>query len=281
MEAALLASIMGLFACLPVDWASALGGYIGRIIASRTGMSRRALENLRRALPENSNSDNERIIKAMWDNLGRASAEYPHLGWICASQSDRVEVVNAAGLTGIATSGKPTIVFGGHFGNWEVGPLMIHNLVGDSLLSVYRAANNPLADRLLRRMRRARHSVPKGAEGGRALLRQLRRGGQIGILVDQKLNDGVAVPFFGRNAMTAPAIARFSLRFGCPLVPARLERLHGARFRLTVLPPLQVVDSGDAPHDVLAAMTRINAIIEDWIRAQPEQWLWIHKRWPD
>ena len=100
------------------------------------------------------------------------------------------------------------------------------------------------------------------------------------MLVDQKQNDGIAVPFFGRDAMTAPAIARIGLRFGCPLLPIAVERLSGARFRVTVMPALNLAATGNVALDVLAGMTRVNALIEDWIRARPEQWLWLHRRWP-
>jgi len=279
--AAALAGLMAVFAALPVDWASAVGGAIGRTIGPRLGVSRRALRHLRLALPVNDAGEQQRILRAMWDNLGRSMAEYPHLVTICAPGSDRVEIVNGDILTSMAGSGRAGIVFGGHFGNWEVGPWMIHQLVGPSLMSVYRAVNNPSVDRLLRRFRGDRREVPKGAEGGRELLRHLRNGKHLGILVDQKLNDGIAVPFFHRDAMTAPAIARFALRFGCPLVPARLERLAGARFRITVLPPVPVIDTGDAVADTLTIMTTINGLIEDWVRARPEQWLWLHRRWPD
>ncbi|HET7594718.1 MAG TPA: lauroyl acyltransferase, partial [Stellaceae bacterium] len=61
----------------------------------------------------------------------------------------------------------------------------------------------------------------------------------------------------------------------------RVERLAGARFRFTVEPPLAVIDTGDTAADVQAAMTRVNAVIEGWVRARPEQWLWLHRRWPD
>lgn len=95
------------------------------------------------------------------------------------------------------------------------------------------------------------------------------------------MNDGIAVPFFGRPAMTAPALAQFALRFDCPVVPARVERLGGARFRLTIQPPLEIQKSGDRQADVLAAMTEVNRIIEGWVRDRPDQWLWLHRRWPD
>ena len=280
-EATALLVVMMVFACLRVDWASTLGGYIGRTIGPRLGVSRCALRNLRCAMPENSEGENRRILRGMWDNLGRAVAEYPHLARICAAASGRVEIVNGEAVMDLLTDDRPAIVFGGHFGNWEVGPSTIHRLMGPSLLSVYRAANNPWVNWLLRHQLRSRHAVAKGAEGGRELLRHLRRGGHIAMLVDQKQNDGIAVPFFGRDAMTAPAIARLSLHFDCPIVPIRVERLVGARFRFTVMPAVEVVDTGDTAVDVLATMTCVNAVIEGWVRARPEQWLWLHRRWPD
>ena len=280
-DAALLLMLMTLFACMPVDWASAIGGYVGRTIGPRLGISRRALRNLRCAMPENNESENQRILLGMWDNLGRAMAEYPHLARICAATCGRVEIVNEEAIVHLLTDEKPAILFGGHFGNWQIGPTTIHRLMGTSLLSVYRRANNPWVDRLLRRWLPSRCAVSKGAEGGRDLLRHLRRGGHVAMLVDQKQNDGIAVPFFGRDAMTAPAIARLGLHFDCPTVPIRVERLVGARFRFTVMPALEMTPTGDPAGDVRARMAQVNAVIEAWVRARPEQWLWLHRRWGD
>ena len=284
-EIGALLLVFTLFACLPVDAASALGGWIGRMLGPRmVGHSRRALRNLRRALPENSEAENQRILRGMWDNLGRTMAEYPRLGWICGAKSGRVEIVNGAGLNALLADGAPGIIFGAHIGSWEIAPVTLHRLVGPSLLSVYRAANNPLVEPLLQRLRHSPRAVPKGSAGGRAVIRHLHQGGHLAMFVDQKMNDGIAVPFFGRAAMTAPAVARLGLRFDCPLVPVRVERLNGARFRLTVYPALEMPahEKKDPGEDaVLALMTRVNATLEDWIRARPEQWLWLHKRWPD
>jgi Kdo2-lipid IVA lauroyltransferase/acyltransferase len=280
-EAAALVAVMAVFACLPVGLASAIGGFLGRTIGPRLRASRVARRNLGRALPGNSESENERILRAMWDNLGRAVAENPHLRRICAEGSGRVEIVNGEAIAALLATGRPSLLFGGHLANWEVGPTTIHRIMGSALLSVYRAANNPWVDRLQRRGLRARLAVAKGAQGGRELIRHLRRGGHVAMLVDQKLNDGIAVPFFGRDAMTAPAIARLAQQFDCPIVPVRVERLGGARFRFTVEPSFTVADSGNAAADVQAAMARVNAVIEAWVRVRPEQWLWLHRRWPD
>lgn len=279
-EAAALFAILAAFGALPVDRAAAIGGWIGRTIGPRLGISRRALKNLRRAMPANSEFENRRIVAGMWDNLGRSVAEFPHLDAICAAGSERVEIVNGADIDSLRDAGQPAILFGGHFANWEVGPSTIHRLYGESLLSVFRASNNPWADRVLRRRMQSRRAVAKGSDGGRDLLRHLHGGGHVAMLVDQKMNDGIAVPFFGHDAMTAPAIARLALRFKCPIVPVRVERLTGSRFRLTVLPPIELADTEDTADNLRATMMRINAVIEEWIVGRPEQWLWLHQRWP-
>jgi len=95
------------------------------------------------------------------------------------------------------------------------------------------------------------------------------------------MNDGIAVPFFGRDAMTAPAIAELALRYDCAVLPARVERLPGSRFQVTVFPPHDLPASGDKAADVLALMTQINHTLEGWIRARPGHWFWLHRRWPD
>ena len=101
------------------------------------------------------------------------------------------------------------------------------------------------------------------------------------MLVDQKLNDGIAVPFFGRPAMTAPALGLLALRVDCTVLPTRVERLNHARFRLTLYPPLELPRSGDRDANVAALMTAVNTTLEGWIRERPEQWFWVHSRWPD
>ncbi len=91
----------------------------------------------------------------------------------------------------------------------------------------------------------------------------------LGLLLDQKMNDGIPVPFFGRDAMTAPALAQFALKYGCPVVPAHVIRLGGARFRLVIEPPMTIAHTGDRHADILTVMTQVNQTIEGWIREHP------------
>jgi KDO2-lipid IV(A) lauroyltransferase len=120
----------------------------------------------------------------------------------------------------------------------------------------------------------------KGAAGGRAAVAHLRQGGLLGMLVDQKLNEGIAVPFFGHDAMTTPALAQFALRFRCPVIPIHAVRLGPARFRVVCDAALDLPDSGDREADVQALTAAMNATLERWIREQPTAWLWFHRRWP-
>ena len=278
LEAAGAVLLFGVFRMLPVDVASAIGGFIGRTLGPRTAISRRADRNLKRAMPELGAADRARIVRGMWDNLGRVLAEYPHIPKIV---SERVELVGVENADVMRGAGKSGILFSGHLANWELFALTARKY-DFPYVQVYRAPNNPLIDRMMRKVRRLDDDaiLPKGAAGARKALEVLKRGGRLGMLVDQKMNDGISVPFFGIEAMTAPAVAQLGLRFNCPVLPARIERLGGCRFRVTAYPSMQFHDSGDRKADLLAAMTRINAMLEGWIRERPEQWLWLHRRWP-
>lgn len=278
LETAAVYAVYGVFRIMPLETASNAGGSLLKKIGPRMGISRVARKNLDRAFPEKTPEEKEKILFGMWENLGRTIAEYPHLRDIAPN----IEVAGTEHIHAAKTSGKPAILFSGHLANWEVGAVGVKKN-GLSTHLVYRKPNNPGIDGLLRRARDsgAAGHIRKGREGAREIVSVLRDRGAVGMLVDQKLNEGIPIPFFGHDAMTAHAIAHFALRFGCTLYPSRVERLNGTRFRLTILPPLTIKETGDKEADIRRIMTDINALLEGWIRERPEQWLWIHRRWPD
>ena len=282
LEFLLVKTAFLVFGVLSLDRASALGGWIGRRLGPRLRITDRARANLAHALPDLTDAEHDKIVRDMWEHLGRVFAEYPHLGDFRFYDGDgRVEVIGVDHVDRLRDDGVGGICVSGHIGNWEITSLGATQR-GLPLVHVYRAANNPWVDRLIERCREpigGRH-YPKSSRGARNLLAALKAGEHLAMLVDQKYNEGIAVPFFGRDAMTAPALADLALRFGVPVVPARVERLGGARFRLTVFPPLDLPDTGDHDDDVRTIMVRINAMFEDWIRDRPDQWLWLHRRWP-
>jgi Kdo2-lipid IVA lauroyltransferase/acyltransferase len=281
-QAWVAAFAIGALGILPLDWASALGGALARWIGPHSGVSKRARSNLRGAFPELGEAAIKAIVRGMWDNLGRVVFEYPHLRKIeVFAAGGRVAVRGLDNLERALAAKRQVIMFSAHLGNWEIAALA-GGQYGLDIAQIYRAANNPHIDRMVRRLRGdLGELIPKGAVASRRAVAALRRGGHLSLLVDQKLNDGIAVPFFGRPAMTAPALALLALRFDCDVLPVRVERLGGARFRLTVHPPLPLPRSGDRDADAMALMTEVNRTLEDWIRERPEQWFWPHHRWPD
>ena len=283
IEAAAALLTYSLFRILPIDLASGLGGWLGRTIGPRIPISERAVRNLTAAFPEKTPAEIAVIVRGMWDNLCRVVAEYPHLKRLNVyDPQGRVEVSGGENVDLLREDGHAGIFFSGHIANWEIVSLGATQR-GVPLDRIYREANNRLVEWLYKRGRVAVEGalIPKGPSGARVLLKSLKDGKHLGMLVDQKMNDGIPVPFFGRDVMTAPALAELALRYDCPVVPARVERLKGARFRLMILPPLDLVRSGDRKADVAANMAKVNALLEQWIRDTPEQWLWLHNRWPD
>ncbi len=220
----------------------------------------------------------------MWDNLGRVWGEFPHIGKIDIYHGSRVEVQGAEHIDQMRDDARPGIFVTAHLGNWELSVCtVVQRGPFASMATVYRAPNDPAAEWLLRVGRKSLGAelVPKGAQGARRIVEILRNGGHIGILPDQKMNDGIAVPFFGRPAMTAPAVAQLAFKYGCAVLTGRVIRTRGARFRVILDPPLELPNSGDRQADVVALTTTINRVIEGWIREHPAQWLWVHRRWPD
>src|SRR5207244_11142967 len=198
-----------------------------------------------RALPGFPGTEMAGVGAGMWDNLGRVVAEYPHLRKICVFEpGGPVETRGFEHVDRAVAAGRRMSFFSGHIANWEIG-MLAGVQYGISVAQIYRAANNPLMDRMIARFRSDRGEfIPKGAVGARRAITALRRGAHLTLLADQKMNDGIPVPFFGRPAMTAPALASLALRFDCDVLPARVERLKGAHFQLTVSPPLRMARSG-------------------------------------
>jgi KDO2-lipid IV(A) lauroyltransferase len=282
-EAAAFFAFIGFFRLFGLDGASAMGGWIGRNILRRSAMGRRARDHLAKAYPEKSSAELEAIALEMFDNLGRTVAEYAHLGKMTLSGPDpRLSVTGTEHAQAAIASGKGVIFVSGHFANWEVMPFTAAQL-GYESGEVYRPLNNPYVDRWMVAQRMAngpKDQIAKGAQGTKRIFTMLRGGKSILLLADQKTNEGLPAPFFGRDAMTTPAPAALALKLGSLILPASNERLSGSRFRMKIYPPIDFTPSGDHDGDILQLTIKITQAIEQMVRERPSQWLWIHRRWP-
>ena len=265
--------------------ASDLGGKLLRAIGPRIPVSRTAHKNLAAAMPELSAAQRRRVVADTWENLGRTIAELAHIGRLRETAAGPgYRISGTEHLDHAVASGRPSLILTGHIGNWEIIPPAVFSR-GMDLAFMYRAASNALVDALILQMREADMGrkvtmFAKGSAGARGALAHLAHNGDLGMLIDQKLNNGIAVPFFDLPAMTAPALAAFALKFRCAVIPIHVVREAPARLHVICEPPLLLPDTGDRAADTLALMTTANKILERWIREVPGSWLWLHRRWP-
>lgn len=285
IEAAIAAAGIALLRRLPPAWASSLAGTVTRTIGPLLPVTRVGDANLRLALPDLDASQRRRILRDAWENLGRTVAELPHVASLAHTPSGLGwEVVGGDILEAAARAGGPAIFVSGHLANWEILPATAAHY-GMPMSSFYRAPSNPYVDHMLADLRSA--SMPpgtpnfaKGAQGARAAMQHLSKRGYLGMLADQKMNDGIPAPLFGYVAMTPAAAAAFALRYRCPVIPAHSERLGPAQLRVVIEPPMDLPDTGNRARDIATLTAAINARIEAWVRARPGEWLWLHRRWP-
>lgn len=282
-EYAFIMAIMGLFRVLGLERAANVGGWIGRNIGPKIPVTRRAHRNLKLAMPELTRAQRDAIIVKMWDNLGRTFAEYAHHDKFWALRDGaRIEIEGVENVQAAVAKGKGGFFVSGHFANWEMMPMCIRYFGLEGGI-VYRPPNNPYIDRWITKQRVDHglpHMAPKGPDGAKMIIQLLRKNAFLAMLVDQKMNNGIEVPFFGHPAMTTQAAAQLSLKYGAPIVAVKNERLPGSRFRVTVYPEITVTPSGDKARDIYDLTLKLNQFLEARIREAPEMWLWLHSRWP-
>jgi KDO2-lipid IV(A) lauroyltransferase len=265
----------------PIDTVSDFGGWLVRKLGPLTNNHRVAETNLRIVFPNAPDSEIARLLDAQWDEFGRWLSEFLILDRI-AAEPERVEVDGLERLTAL-TGGHPAVLISGHFSNFEIMALAIMR-AGVECQVTYRATNNPyFNDRIVtgRQAYGVKLFAPKGTSGARELFRALTRGESIALLNDQKFNGGIAAPFFGRIAHTAPGPSTYALRYGVPIQPMSVQRTGKARFKVIVHEPIRLEDTGDRDADIVTAVHRINAFMEARVLARPTEWFWVHKRWPN
>jgi KDO2-lipid IV(A) lauroyltransferase len=266
----------GLFRLMPLPVASWVGGKLGEFLGSFLGVRRVAHQNMALALPEKTTLELKQINKRMWNQLGRTIGEFPHLG--TGSFIKRITIHGSEHVERAREAGRGVIFLSGHFANWEVAPLAAY-IVDMPLHVVYRQTNNPFVEWLVRHVR-GRYAAGmhrKGKAAARGVLRAIAQGEAIGMLTDQKENDGISIPFFSHEVMTGRMPAHLAKHYNATILVSRVIRQHeSACFTVEIIPwqdAAKDIDNGS----FLSAM---NKKFEEWICEYPEQWFWLHKRWP-
>ena len=243
--------------------------------------------NLTAAFAEKSPDEIEKILMGVWDNLGRVGAEFAHIDSVwdydrAHPERSRIELPprTIELFDHIRDDGKPALIFASHLANWEL-PALAAVAHGLDTAILYRRPNIASADRIIEEMRQVNMGtlVPAGREAPLRLAEALQKGQHVAMLVDQYLAGGVEVTFFGRKTKANPMLARLVRQVECPIHGVRMIRLPGYRFRAELTEEIKPVRGGDGQIDIQGTTQAITSVVEGWIRENPEQWLWLHRRW--
>ncbi|MBI4012899.1 MAG: lysophospholipid acyltransferase family protein [Candidatus Rokubacteria bacterium] len=264
--------------------AAGLGAVLGELAYwLLPGRRRVALGNLALAFgPALAPPGRRAIARASFRHLGVTAVECCRLFFgPPGAMLQRIRLEGVEHIKGALAEGRGALYLGAHFGNWEL-LAAAHALTGlPGLHVVVRPLDNPFLDALVvaGRERAQLRLIPKrkALTGVRAAL---ARGECVGILLDQNAGrEGVFVPFFGRLASTSRSLAVLALKTGAPVVPAFIHRLADGEHQATLEPAVSLVRTGQLDHDVEVNTARFTEVIERHVRAHPEQWFWVHRRW--
>jgi len=269
-----------------VPWRTSqrLGRALGLVVyALAWRLRRRARHNLALALgAEKTESELAAIARQSFAHLGSCFFEIANFERMRGRLDEIVTTEGEQHLSDVLSEGKGFIWVTGHLGNWELCASYFA-LRGIDITVVARKIRVEELDVLMRGFRDGVgiRTVVRGAPGaGRDILRALRRGGALAVLIDQDTDvQGTFVPFFGRPAYTPTAPAALALRLGCPLMCGFIAREPGGDFRVVIHPPFHVRSTGNHEEDLRALTERLTASLEAHIRRYPEQWTWMHRRW--
>lgn len=274
-------AIIGLMNALPRQRALSFGGWIGGLtyLAAR-GPRRLALSNLTLAYGERqSRGQIRRLARTVFRELGRNVVDVARLPRVTAANVG--SLVRADGLSHLESAygeGKGVVAVSAHLGNFELMGAFLA-LKGYAVTVVAAPLYDARLDALLRenRVRSGLEVVPRDRATS-AILRALRKGHVVGLLVDQDTRGaGIAVPFFDHLARTPTGPAVLADRTGAPIVPMAIHRLPDDTHLVTVRPPIR--PAGRTPEDVETTTRAYTGELERFIRKAPAQWVWMHDRW--
>lgn len=262
---------------------SSFGGWLLRKIGPRSSKQKIVLKGLNLAFPDLSSDELKALSLKSWDNIGRTFAEFPIMDRITVfKKNSRVTVIGHETLQHFIKAKQGAVIVTGHFANWEVMAAVLTQS-GLPVRITYRKINNPYLDKRVRAQREAygtKFLVQKSTHAGaRVLLNALGKSESVAILNDQKFNEGIAIPFFGHDAMTATGATRLALKTGAPLIPISVTR-EKTEFTVTIHDEIKLENSGDRESDIEKGVRQIVRFTEDWIKQNPDQWFWVHRRWP-
>jgi Kdo2-lipid IVA lauroyltransferase/acyltransferase len=271
-----VSGLIGVMHLMPYRWRVPFGGWaVAHLVAPLAGWRARVRQNLALIWPDLPPARVAQLVAAVCDNAGRTLAElYSPAEFKAHVKASRILGEGLAPILAAQARGQGVILVSGHFGNHDIARAVLA-AQGLAVGALYKPQRNPFVEKHFRQTIGA-ISEPIFARGRRGLadlVTHLKRGGMLGILIDQHMNRGAALQFLGHRALTATSAADLALKYDCLLIPVYgIRQSDGLSFDLIIEPPI--------PASTPEAMTQaVNDSLSARVIAHPDQWFWIHRRW--
>ena len=282
IEFLFIISLFAIFKIIGLKNASALGEKIGIAIGPLFRSKKIISKNINFAFPNINSSDEKKIIKGMWSNYGRTFAEYVFLNQFSKNSPDQLVSIQGKDILDKIKEKNESVVFvSGHFANFELMAMQLSNH-GINLSAIYRPLNNIFLNPLMEYLRIkyiCPSQIKKGRAGMREILKKIQEGNSIALMVDQRVTEGEKVLFFNQPAYTTTIPAQIALKFSSKIVPVSLKRMSDVKFNMVVEKPIDVERSENQNKDILDISIKLNSVMENMIKNNPDQWIWSHNRW--
>ena len=257
---------------------SNLGEKIGKKVGPLFRNKKIILENLNNAKINEKNFDIKNLINDMWGNYGRILCEYPFISSLSDTNNNKYLKVNGKEvLERLKKENKKAVFISGHFNNFELMAMQISKQ-GIDLAAIYRPLNNIFLNKKMESIRKkfiCKNQIKKGIAGTREIIKFIKNGYSIALMIDQRVSEGIESKFFNKKAFTTTIPAQLHLKYGLEIVPVYIERKNKHYFTVYFYEPL----SFDNNKDQIYITNKLNNVLENLILRNPSQWIWTHDRW--
>ena len=267
---------------LPERWVRWLARGIGILLYAILGSRRRLIfSNLTLAFPDMPKEEQKRIAKASWSNLVLSCCELIRFPTHLESLLEDFSHEGVENLQRAYDKGKGVLFYGLHMGNWELAGAF--TACRFNVSAIVRPMNQSRLEAAIHRIREGTGvNVFVRKNALRGVLAGLRRGDAVAFMLDQHAGkNGVTVTFFGHPISAFSSVAHLALKTGAPVVFAYPYRREDGGVHFTIEEETPLVDTGDAEKDVVTNTQNYTTALENAIRAHPDSWMWMHRRWRD
>jgi len=278
IEFIIIKFVFFIFKILGYKLSSNFGAFIGKTFGPIFRKKKVILNNLKISNIGQNDEIRNRIIDDMWSNYGRIFSEYPFI-----KDFDNNKLSNYLNIEGqdiideLKKNNENVIFVSGHFNNFELMAMHLENS-GIKLAAIYRPLNNFFLNKTMEEIRKnhiCKIQIKKGKSGTREIVKLIKNGYSIALMIDQRVTEGISCKFFNKEAFTTTIPAQMVKKYNLKVVPVYIERSKDHYFKVKINKPI-IFNNHNSIYDITSAL---NTKLEDMIKKNPNQWIWSHNRW--